>query len=883
MGGLLHFFNFNQSGMARKILAHKKHADGLEAPRNSLELHVENSNAYPAGRDVPYSYPLEEDRSEKSSYPTEASMKKLINEEISKQSNPRRSAPSIVARLMGMDVLQVDTKTVEKKNEHAGSKVSKKNGRSSIDHFSFKTDSSRHTKLDSIYHSEDRDADRWSNGENFGRPGPREHPLEEELQKFKEEFVAWQAARFRECSKIADFVSMPRQWPAQENLNGEKMAIYANSQANASEKLVESKSRTLKLSSHDRDGLQHHKHKVESFPIEQKESTPLRRRSKSVDFEQSSMLNYELDTVPSKIVLLKPGPDMIYDHNEPWTSSMGTLEERSSIEDFLKEVKDRLKCELQGKTLRKGSVVRGSGIETPFSEKPSKPKQIVQHTAKHAREKATRDLGMNLLSSESTRSCISEIQFNGPGSPEFINRDTRRFLSERLRNVQREMLSEVPQVVRGRSRSSLLDYRRVGLRQSGDTSKAKNEWNSWEIERNEQEMQTSSFRHGDDNGVLNRELSPRNLIRSLSAPVSGTSFGQLLLEDRHILTGAQIRRKHEAIDNDLVDVRQRKKDRFNFREKVSNFRHIFPLRRMLFGRKIQSMTEFHGTEYNPAKDILSGPTVIMNFSERHENSTEVPPSPASVCSSSQEEFWRPVDYLSPISTPDVTLGEEISMTQVFRQINSTLNELRRQLNQLDNRPEDIDVEQDQTESEIIDLDDRAEAYIRDLLVASGFYDGSSDKSLFTWDPLAQPISNSVFEKVEESQRKLAGENEILLKDLIEEKGDRKMLLDLLNEALSKLLGPPVTKSKFRRRIINYSLLPPPCGRKLLESVWEIIRICLYPPTDRSYFSLHSLVADDLGSTLWSGLMDEEISALGREVECHIIGDLVEEIFKDMQL
>lgn len=137
--------------------------------------------------------------------------------------------------------------------------------------------------------------------------------------------------------------------------------------------------------------------------------------------------------------------------------------------------------------------------------------------------------------------------------------------------------------------------------------------------------------------------------------------------------------------------------------------------------------------------------------------------------------------------------------------------------------------------------------------------------------------------MEECQRKLAGENEILLKDLIEEKGDRKMLLDLLNEALSKLLGPPVTKSKFRRRIINYSLLPPPCGRKLLESVWEIIRICLYPPTDRSYFSLHSLVADDLGSTLWSGLMDEEISALGREVECHIIGDLVEEIFKDMQL
>ncbi|KAJ0041503.1 hypothetical protein Pint_28715 [Pistacia integerrima] len=488
MGRLLHFFDFNQSSMARKILAHKKHADGLEAPRNSLELQVENSNTYPAVGDVPYSYPLEEHWSKKSSYPTETSMKKLINEEISKQSNTRQSAPSIVARLNG-------------------------DGRTSS---GYKTYSSRHLELDSIYPSKDRDADRWSNGENFGRPRPREHPQEEELQKFKKEFEAWQAARFRECSKIVDFDSMPRQWLVQENLNREKKAIYANSRANSSEKLVESKSRTLKSTSYDRDGLQHHRHKVESFPIEQKESTPLRSRSKSVDFQQSSLLNYEekLETASTKIVILKPGPDKIYDHDESWTSSMGTLEERSSIEDFLEE--------------------------------------IAQHIAKHVRESVTRDLGMNLLRSESTRSYRSEIQFNGPGSPEFINRDTRRFLSERLRNVlKRETHSDAPQVVSGRSRSSLLDNGRVGLKQSGDTSMARNELNRWEIERNEQEMQTRSFRHGDDNGVLNRELSPRNLIRSLSAPVSGTSFGQLLLEDRHILTGAQIRRKHEAIDNVL--------------------------------------------------------------------------------------------------------------------------------------------------------------------------------------------------------------------------------------------------------------------------------------------------------------------------------------------
>lgn len=56
-----------------------------------------------------------------------------------------------------------------------------------------------------------------------------------------------------------------------------------------------------------------------------------------------------------------------------------------------------------------------------------------------------------------------------------------------------------------------------------------------------------------------------------------------------------------------------------------------------------------------------------------ENSTEVPPSPASVCSSAQEEFWRPADYLSPVSTPDITLGEDDAMPQVFKEISSNLN------------------------------------------------------------------------------------------------------------------------------------------------------------------------------------------------------------------
>lgn len=178
---------------------------------------------------------------------------------------------------------------------------------------------------------------------------------------------------------------------------------------------------------------------------------------------------------------------------------------------------------------------------------------------------------------------------------------------------------------------------------------------------------------------------------------------------------------------------------------------------------------------------------------------------------------------------------------------------------------------------MLDLEDDTEGYVRDLLVASGFYDGSYEKSLSRWDPLGKPISKSVFEQVEESYRKLAKEND----SSRNEKVDHKVLLDLLNEALSTILGSPLTMSRFLRKFVGSSILPPPRGRKLLNSVWEIIHVNLYPPNDRCYYSLDSMVGRDLGSTSWSGVTDDETIVLGREVECHIFGDLVVEILEDM--
>ncbi|KAE9613179.1 hypothetical protein Lal_00027788 [Lupinus albus] len=858
MGGLLHFFEFNQGRMAKKVHAHKKNHGGLAPPRNRLDLQAETSQNHNQQRKLPYSYEVE-DWSENNCYSNVASMKNLINEELSKGSSTRQNVPSLVARLMGIDMMPVETKSVvppERIRENMGKKLAKKgmNGNSLVSWGSPNFNYSNQMEFDSFYgHTYDAG---WS--PSFREARSQEHPQEEELQKFKKEFEAYQAARFVECSKVADIGSAPRRLLAHENLNTEKVAHNASSQRAANEKLAEYGGDMTEL-----------------IPTMPKQAFPCRSRTLSRDFEECLTLKsknrLDRSSSPTQIVILKPGLESICNKEESWSCSSRILQGSSSIEEFLEEVKERLKCELQGKTVKKCSVVGGSGIESPYTEKPCDHKLIACHIVKQV----TRDTESNLLRSESARSYTSEMQFNGPSSPEFINRDTRRFLSERLRNIMKcETHVDIPEMICRNSSSNALDDHRVRLN-SGDIIKCAN---GMSYSEEEKQMQTGSFRHEpepDENTLLHcqRELSPRNLVRSLSAPVSGsgTSFRKLLLEDRHILTGAQIQRKVEA-----DDVKKLRKDRFNMKEKVSNFRYSLNLRGNVFGKRNQSMAESHVNKYVPmVRDVRSGPTVLMNCGDWHENSTEVPPSPASMCSSVHDEHWRQVEYLSPISTPDMSSRDNNVVSHVFRDISSALNEVRKKLSQLESDSVNEFITKQEAEpddSELVQIEDPAESYIRDLLIASGLYFGSWDKSLLRGDTFAKPIGNSVFEEVEASHKKLVKKsNDRSIKD-------HKVLLDLLNEALSLVLGPPLT-----RKICNSSVMQQPYGKELLKLVWDIIRVSLHPPCDICPYSLDTLVAQHLESIPWSGLVYDEINVLGRDIECLITRDLVEEITKDIML
>ncbi|OVA00629.1 protein of unknown function DUF4378 [Macleaya cordata] len=886
MGGLFHLLNFNQASTSPKFPTHKRHIDGLEAPRNSLELPIETSQSYRAmGDKIPYSHQMNHKASKHNRFLNGVPMKKLINEEISKESDSRRNVPSVVARLMGMDILPSEIKPAIHVRERQSK--TKQNNFPRKEQLGSSSYLNKPLDLEPYKHiTHDLLPDLSSHSLKLGKPQSREHPQEEQLQKFKKEFEAWQAARVWEQSR---FVEGPHK---------EKSAINSDSRRiRGNEKITEVKSHnsqlTVKSSTKERGGLHHHRYKGEEFQANQKESMILRNRNKT-DIERLMNCDPKKSkySVPRRIVILKPGHDRSPGSEESWAGASATTEEEGSIENFLEEVKERLRFEMQGKVVKREFVVIRDGIEIPFYEKPSNPRKIAQNIAKQVRESVSRDFGVKLLRSESLKSYGSEIQVGGPESPEFINRETRKLLSERLRNVLKED-ADVAVATIGSKNSLARDVFSSGKRCY------------WENVKDEPEIQTRSFRHGEKKNCQvhhAEEMPRRNLVRSLSAPVSGTSFGKLLLEDRHVLTGAHIRRKHEIAENVSVEVTKTTKEKFSLGGKVSNLKCNFTLKSRLFGRKMQLEEEIRSNESVFVRDdFMSGPTVMMNLGSAQENSTEVPPSPASVCSSIHEEFCEQADFPSPVSAIDACVMEDSSVLKGSGDINPNLSdvvaqtaalmgtacvELRKQLNpveELEERETKELEKQPLLEAELMP----EKAYIRDLLVVSGLYDGSglsSAGSVSRWVPLG----NWAFDKVEEPYRGKTNMNGG--GDTKDRRVDGKVLFDLSNEALATILGPYSEANKDDGMIIRPTRMPPPRGKKLLDDVWRMIHIYVYPPDDHdhhgsssSFYSLDSIVARELGMTPWfhENHFGDNVDVVGRVIEGFILEGLIEETLREM--
>lgn len=195
-------------------------------------------------------------------------------------------------------------------------------------------------------------------------------------------------------------------------------------------------------------------------------------------------------------------------------------------------------------------------------------------------------------------------------------------------------------------------------------------------------------------------------------------------------------------------------------------------------------------------------------------------------------------------------------------------------------------EHEPRESELPKLEDGLAAYVRALLVASGLYDRLSNPQGSRSDPDAKFISTSVYEEVESSYEqpgKEAGHNSAKDGNDKGTETDHRVLYDLVNEALSDVLRQPVI-SRFRKKKISVPRdLQQPSGSKLMDSVLGFISLLVYPPGDiSSHFSFDSMVAQDLGSAPWFQILDEEVDAIGAEIEGSILRSLISEVVRDIK-
>lgn len=184
--------------------------------------------------------------------------------------------------------------------------------------------------------------------------------------------------------------------------------------------------------------------------------------------------------------------------------------------------------------------------------------------------------------------------------------------------------------------------------------------------------------------------------------------------------------------------------------------------------------------------------------------------------------------------------------------------------------QEVVINEDPQEHNLFDSEGEAQIYIRDVLVAAGFYDGSS--------MLTSPIQSKVFEEVESAYQRNGGKTEGSVKANGGRSVDHKLLFDLLNEALSDVMRPPITRPRSMRGLVGPTAVPQ--GKKLLDHVLVMILTYLNPPQDECN-SFDDVVANDLGRTPWSAMMKGETDVIGRGMERVILGELVLEIVKDM--
>ncbi|KAF2928605.1 hypothetical protein DAI22_06g291300 [Oryza sativa Japonica Group] len=669
------------------------------------------------------------------------------------------------------------------------------------------------------------------------------HPQEELLEKIREDFQAWQTSKALENARTVftasgcPTITSSRhrmeegryiQILAQENLHKEKMAKFGygsctismaekdtlkNATDNSSDTEITSAKAAAESNISPGDKV------IKVLRVSHCATMPDKFRDLE-DEHNNSISTSAKPRSQKRIVLLKPSTCDIVASDQESLFSSSKVKREGNMEEFLEEVKERLKKELKLKS--KSEVVRRSWGTTD-------PKQIARDIAKQIRETVRRqDLGKRLYSrSESFRAFRSDRKRNAAAtaarnaSPEHVSPTS---VTSRTSGTNQGSNDCSPPIIR-RSRGRIRSLTDMPLSVSVSESVPASGFDD--------QSYTGECKFADANVV-----SPRALVRSFSAPASGISRGRLFAEDNNVDSGRH--GNSDAVSEGAAVAASKNSSSFSLRGTVSNLRNSLRSRaNKLFGKKTHwslkpSLGEFHPHKMAIGMLPPSPPEILSPFIVAQENFTELPPSPVSpleVKGSSSRHFFSDLNCNLPELSPKS--WSEFDTTPIASNESSSCK----------NRTNATETEESYTEM----------AYIKQVLIAVGLYeDGSSYSSPSMMnnarvDSMARrPICDYVFDEVEETY------------NTEEDAADHRMLFDLANEALEiTMMGSTKTGSSLWRWVVDSTGVSP--GRKLLVDVWQQVQSVRNPP-----------------------VLHEDSYVLGRKLERAIfdqlIADIVQELF-----
>lgn len=452
-----------------------------------------------------------------------------------------------------------------------------------------------------------RDFDPHSGIYEIDKPLPRKHPQEELLQKFKKEFEAWQASKVHEQSMSLEFKHDPlhRRYMntlSQGSLNKEKVSRYRVPSARS-------------VIDHDeQENFMEYEESVSNLD----DNGPTKHdaaRDKMRNNSTATVFDYELSMCvsPGRIVILKPSLEVNDGIEDFCLCSPLMLKKQRNMHDFLEQVKERLIVEMQGKP-RAEIKTRWTEPEVFVGEALADSEQISSKAFKRNGGPVSTGDKIAMMQPKSASSYRNEIQFRGKSSPGFISKNATKS-SEKMEDVLKDETD----------RDSILIFQQKPITFLSNKDAEKETFSTMHHFLNKESANLSyleerkalnvskSFRRDQTHAFNDETESPKNLTRSYSAPVSGTEFRKLLLEDKNVLAAAHIHRTHEASDNNIIEQRKTKKDGFNIKNRVSSLRQNLMLKSKLFGKRAQLMDRSPGDETFFMKAIETTPSVLMNI------------------------------------------------------------------------------------------------------------------------------------------------------------------------------------------------------------------------------------------------------------------------------